>query len=437
MLKRTLLATGIFTTLVGCGGGGESSNAGDLQPSQEQILIRVSDIENAYVCVDRNADLSCQDSEFLPAPTDKTGDVLIDEADSVYNLIAMVNEGIAIDAKTGFVKNSYELIAKAGSEFINPFTTLSFLNNMTNEAVAASLNLNSGVLFSDYDASNSGAARKVQLLDRSLVSELGELNVSEAQNKLDLAIDMNEFIEQEDYNEIDSVTVVVEGDEFAFEQVSSTMEALLTSRDSWSYGNLDAEVYATEQLAKVRFFPNDYQAFAQDGSYDQSYSIGYSIDGVMSESGTDYLDKFLFIGDDLLISSIAGNNSDIKFWVPDTAVQSHVDTSLSTLPVEKFQDAQIWYYLADEGNAITVLEMTFHSDGIVDILDSESQVTSVSYSVDAQLNQLTINVIDAAEPLFITSGSSDEDLLLIKHNNRDTYGLFTQDKQLAYSLIGD
>ncbi len=123
-----LWAAGLITAgLAGCGGGGGSSDT-TATPSTVTVTTRVVDgpLQNAVVCLDANANDSCDAGE-VQATTDADGNATlhIPQADAgKYALLAVVGAG-AIDQDNGAVTTPYVLKAPADqTAVITPLTTL-------------------------------------------------------------------------------------------------------------------------------------------------------------------------------------------------------------------------------------------------------------------------------------------------------------------------
>ena len=130
--RTRLLAASTLTLalLAACGGGGGSGAAESAGASTAAsgLTTTVMDglIQNALVCVDTNANATC-DSGEVQGRTDATGKVTLQVSASVLataRIVAMVGTD-AVDLDTGPVTTAYVLQAPAGKpHVVSPLTTL-------------------------------------------------------------------------------------------------------------------------------------------------------------------------------------------------------------------------------------------------------------------------------------------------------------------------
>ena len=195
-MKRTLIAASIIAFLVtGCGGGSSSTDSsGSISSSPENpsstpdisssINIKAIDgyLSEADVYIARNLNSVSAPNELLSDKTDSNGDVSISSEDAKYPVIIRSVAGQTIDVDSaGYVTETKEMIARAGSEVVTPFTTIAYLQGKDMAQLASELNLSEDLIKGDYVAKNKRAStsddekkasKKAHLFARSLMKEL-------------------------------------------------------------------------------------------------------------------------------------------------------------------------------------------------------------------------------------------------------------------------
>ena len=179
-IKRLSLAVagaGLLT-LYGCGGGG----GGDSGPVTTDVPVTVVDgaIENAMVCLDKNANGAC-DSNEPSGKTDATGKVTlkVDPADAgKYTILAEVGPDTkAKDADTGEVLVAYTLKAPADkTAVVSPLTTLVQTviegTGLSSAAAESQIKAETGInisLFEDFTKSKSPDSQTAATVARLVV----------------------------------------------------------------------------------------------------------------------------------------------------------------------------------------------------------------------------------------------------------------------------
>lgn len=446
MLKKSMLFTVIVSILTGCGGGSDDTAGMPVQPpvpvipKPTQVTVKVIDgyLQHAAVCVDRNQNNSCEANEYLPNKTNALGEVVVESADTAYPLIAEVKAGISIDADSGFAANSYQMIAKAGAKQISPFSTLAVQNNMSEQNVASSINLSVDVVFSDYAALTTLEAQKARLIARSLTRNMTSLMANKPQGLMDAAIQLSNFVAQNSITDLAAMTVIQTDNGLSIQPNQASIKQVLTSQNEWTYASFDPKNFATENFRIARFKDNKVDFYNEWDNHRGGESISYSVDSLRNAAGTAYLEKFVYVSDEILIGQTDSKVRDLNFWLPGFKGVKQIGFTPMPLPLEQFGHGKIWYHIIDDGEDFVLSEMTFNVNGMVDIktLPAKEQMT-VAYSVkDAHRPQLTIAIHNEEKPFLIQGWTGNNQLLLVNHVNRKMFALFTQDKELAYAIIG-
>lgn len=139
-------------------------------------------LENAKVCLDKNADMKCDVSDGQIVRTDKNGQFTLpysNSSDLNFPIIveAISGETIDSDHPNSAIEHSFGLVAEANnSEVITPFTTLVIERAKhdgvsyqdAEAALAAELSITVGDLGSDYVAGNNETDQQLHALARSV-----------------------------------------------------------------------------------------------------------------------------------------------------------------------------------------------------------------------------------------------------------------------------
>lgn len=172
-LMALTVAMAAALSMSGCGGGGGDSSGGTPPPpppATQSISGVVIDgaIQGATVCLDVNANGSCDSGEPVSGATDAQGNYTITglttaQLDAGSPLVAVV-PATAIDADTGVVGTAYVMRAPAGKHaVISPITTLvqtGVAQGMTQAAaetaVATQLQVSASSLYNNFTTSSAG-----------------------------------------------------------------------------------------------------------------------------------------------------------------------------------------------------------------------------------------------------------------------------------------
>jgi hypothetical protein len=446
-LRKTMIAVAILS-VTACGGGSENESVDvtpetpDVtQPLPTQLNVKVIDgyLSNAYICVDRNLNSQCEDDEYLSAQTTNVGEIIVGQADTNYPLIANVLQGITVDSDSGFAKHNYQMIAPAGSTFITPFTTLMVLNSMSEEDLAAHLNLSVDLLFTDYIASEQ---TNIQILARSIASQLGQLEQTPAQNILDLAQSTSTYISENIAN-LDSNSIILNtASGHSIATIDSTIKTTLLNHPVWTFANLDGDTFADEGFRIVRFTDTTVNLANQWDNFILEESVTFGTDGLLNPSGTEYLEKFVYVNEDLLIGLAAGEASDLNIWMAGlTGVKQDNTFTHPNLDPQLFSAENTWYVISDDGAEILLVKMTFSDGGLVQIVELPGGAvmqTSATLSGDTlnQNNLLTIQLVDESEPLRLKPWFKSNGLLVFREENRHLFFVMTQSLDTAMKIAG-
>ncbi|MDP5032507.1 hypothetical protein [Paraglaciecola sp.] len=430
-----------FSTLIlaGCGGGDSGpdtsvSTPKPINPGSSQVVIKVIDgyLANAQVCVDRNSDNVCQNDELLTTKTNALGEIVIQQSDAQYPLIAQILQGITIDSHSGFARKSYEMITAAGSTEITPFTTLSVLNQMSNEDIASALNIPVADVFSDYIAADS---TDVQIIARSVALTLNILGSMNAQDILDSSISISDYVST---NAITDPTAIVVKTLAGLEtqSVKPTMKETLLSNSVWTFANLNHDTYIRENFRIANF--SDTSMTLSDNWDKLLYEseITYNFDGILNAEGTEYLEKFLYVDDNLLIGQASADQTDLNVWMGG----DHGDYQSSSFDEEQFKNGSTWYLVFYDDADINIAKMTFSNTGTVEINElSTNSLMTTTFTLEKsnfEDKNIYLNVVlpDESNPLRYEAWFSSGSILVVRDENRRTLSLLTQSLETARSI---
>jgi hypothetical protein len=443
MNKKINIAILAFSTLImaGCGGGDSGPNTSvstptptPINPGSSQVVIKVIDgyLANAQVCVDRNSDKVCQDGERLAEKTTALGEIVIQQADAQYPLIAQILQGVTIDSDTGFARQSYEMISPAGSTEITPFTTLSVLNQMSKEDIASALNIPVADVFSDYVAADS---TDVQIIARSVALTLNGLGATNGQDTLDSSISISNYVST---NAITDPTAIVVKTLAGLEtqSVKPTMKETLLSNSVWTFANLNFDTYIRENFRIANFSDNSMTLSDNWGKLLFESDIKYNSDGILNVEGTEYLEKFVYVDDNLLIGQASADEADLNVWMSG----DHGDYGSSSFDDEQFKNGSVWYLVFYEDADINIAKMTFSNTGTVEINElSTNSVMTTTFTFEKSNSEdknIFLNVVlpDESNPLRYEAWFSSGSIIVVRDQNRRTMSLLTQSLETALTI---
>jgi len=138
-------------------------------PVMKTITVIDGYLHNASICIDRNSNSSCEVDEKLLLTTNELGQIEVDTADAVFPIIAQAEAGVTVDSdQQAPLSHSYELIAPANADYITPFTTLAYLNNISLQALAEQYNINASAISGDYVSDQLDQSQLAHLIARSI-----------------------------------------------------------------------------------------------------------------------------------------------------------------------------------------------------------------------------------------------------------------------------
>ena len=165
--KQLRIATLLLPSLImGCG-----------SDSSDSKVITVMDgyLHNASICIDRNSNSSCEVDEALQQKTNELGQIEINLADAQYPIMAMAIAGTTYDSdQLTPISQSYTLIAPANSDYITPYTTLAYLNNISLQMLAEQFSINYVAISRDYLIDTQSESQLAHLIARSITPFLDQ-----------------------------------------------------------------------------------------------------------------------------------------------------------------------------------------------------------------------------------------------------------------------
>lgn len=178
----------------------------------KKITVIDGYLENADVYIDRNGDQIADPAEKLAKKTNNKGQINISIADAKFDLIAQINGSATKDSDSkghGTTGRSYQMIAKAGLNYITPFTTIAKVQNKTLATVAADLNISENVISGDYVAQKKNTetaddAKKAHAYARNLTTTLSEnINKNKSETVTRVLNEIKTEIDSANNNDVD------------------------------------------------------------------------------------------------------------------------------------------------------------------------------------------------------------------------------------------
>ncbi|MCW8329483.1 hypothetical protein MD588_11775 [Photobacterium sp. SDRW27] len=453
--KYSVLAASLAAaiTLSGCGGsdntGSGSDNNGSGNNNLQTNTIKVIDgyLSQAEVCVDRNENSVCDASELLDTVTNTSGEITISDADTKFPLIARAIAGKTTDSdKAGTLGNSYELIAKAGSKVVTPFTTMASVQDMTLDELAAELNLPSEVISGDYVIMKASdkKAKEAHLLARSVTNKLApSVKNNDAQELTKTTETLRKAI-ADSINAGDNLdSIVIEIDESG--QANSI--DIITSLDAYLKDNtlfmasLNNAYAAEEGIAQISF-KDGMLSFKNDKN--DIFSTPYSVENNTLkhiEEGETSEEEFVYISQSTSLSVTP--QGDLNFW---TTVDLNKDYKALDMVTASFVD-QTWHYLDDDSTnkkAHPMLaSMTFHKDGTATV----SEAGEADFTLNWEVKETTDSEFGTIQTLSLSANEfNDMNLMLVTKDNsimtvnnlareKAAFSLLVKDKAMADSIM--
>lgn len=224
--NKTILATAITAALVsGCGGGGDSTDTKDPAPSTSFTVTALDGyLHKASVSIDGDGDGVCETSVGL---TDDKGQLKISGAHKGKAVCVSATAGTTIDMTRGLVAENFTLKAPAGSEVVNPLSslvveklakddtlTLALAQKAVVDAIVESgIQINEADAFGDYLApSNSPEdtlkSKQLEVIGEVLVDNHNKTNIT-PEAKLSIIEQVAGEVHDKTTNDLDNFNPIV------------------------------------------------------------------------------------------------------------------------------------------------------------------------------------------------------------------------------------
>lgn len=444
-MKKTLLAISISVAMLsGCGGSGDSAKDGAIDnpevvagENSASKTIKVIDgyLENAEVYIDRNSDGVADADEKLSETTDSQGQIVITEADAQFDLIAQINADTTKDSDgTGTTGRSYQMIAKAGSEVITPFTTIAKIQNKTLAEVAADLNIEESVVSGDYvaqklDAEKSEDANKAHAYARNLTTALTETVAANQESSVSRFIEtIKDDIEQAITNDVNLDTIVSDVVE---------LEDIIVGGITFYSVVVNAIGNAREDISTYNYSEAGTFTFKNDlGERSGEFSVSGN---QVTYDGEIFDDSLLYVSQENYIQV-----TDMGYL--DVYSKSKDPVSISSAMFE----GTTWYQLFDDGINSTkpcFVKVQFTSSTEMKYIESGNCQLSDNYSGEGTEYPYHWAIVDNELSLYSDDANADggegdfavisksERLLVLENTNNNRFSVFVKDKILATSIF--
>jgi hypothetical protein len=438
MMKKTLLSLSISLVLLsGCGGSDSSGSADDpVDSATKSIAVIDGYLENADIYVDSNSDGIADADEKLEVTTDADGKVTISLSDAEFDLIAQINGDTTKDSDgTGTVGRSYQMIAKAGLDFITPFTTIAKVQNKTLAEVATDLDLDESVIAGDYivqkDAlETSDDAKIAHAYARNLTTTLPSNIADNNEENISRFIEtIQDDIEQAINSDIDLDSVISE---------VVTLEDILVEGNTFFSVAVNSNINSDEDVSITEYVTSSGYKFSNDKG---SFYGEYIVEGNQATyDGENFMDSIAFVSQNNYISITQEGILDV---VSRTVAAQDISSAMFT--------GTTWYQLFDDGVASTqpcIMKVQFTSatemkyvedEDFCEVSDSDGG-TDVEYPYHWVVNNNELSIYDdetgveGGEADFIITSNSER-LLVVQNTNTQRRSLFLKDKALAESVF--
>jgi hypothetical protein len=440
-MKKSLLTLSVSVALLaGCGGSGDSNdldNTNSIINDGNTKIISVIDgyLENADVYIDRNSNGIADEDEKLTEKTDSQGKIVIAVADAQFDLIAQINGNTTKDSDgTGTTGHSYQMIAKAGLDFITPFTTIAKIQNKSLSEVATDLNIDESIVSGDYvalklNAEKGGEAKKAHAYARNLTSALAETVVANQESSVSRFLETIKVdIEQAITNDVDLDSIVSDVVE---------LEDIIVGGSTFYSVVVNAKASAREDISTYNYYKN--------GSFTFKNDIGEQ-SGKFSVTGNQVIYDDKSFGDSLLYVSQENYIQVSPLGYLDIYSKSKDPLSIST---SMFAGTN-WYQLFDDGIDSTrpcfikvqftsTSEMKYIESGSCEVSDLNSEEgTEYPYHWTVVDNELSIYDneagVEGGEADFVVISKSTR-LLVLENTRTNKFSVFIKDKALATSIF--
>jgi hypoxanthine-guanine phosphoribosyltransferase len=443
VLTRSILASSIALALLSGCGGSDNENDPIIDDGHDTATKTISVIdgylENADVYVDRNSNGTADTDEKLDKKTDAKGQIEILLTDAKFDLIAQINSDTTKDSDgTGTTGRSYQMIAKAGLDFITPFTTIAKIQNKTLEVVASDLNIDESVIAGDYIAQKeatetSEVALKAHAFARNLTTTFSEKVAENNKANISRYIDTIKVdIDQAINADVDLDTII--------SQVVTLEDILVGGKTFYSVA-VNANTNSKEDVTTVQFLA--------DGKYEGSNDNGpFSGDFTVDGNTVTYTDED---GDEEGAGSPVYISKSNYISVSESGI---LDVLSSTIDIQAISQSMFtgttWYQLFDDGVSSTQpcfvkvefttgAEMKYVEAGDCGLPDLRSDAyTEYPYHWKIVNNELSIyddkEGVTGGEAKFIVTSNSER-LVVVKDTYKGKRSVFLKDKALAASVF--
>lgn len=450
-VKKHLVAISLLSSFMlgGCGSGADDK--GNATPSGVDKVVTVIDgyLHNASVYVDRNSDGMSDVSEFVSL-TDVNGQVVIQNADAAYSLIAQINAGETSDAdRFGILNRGYALTAAPESDVVTPFTTIASDQLISLSDIASELNISERVLAGDYvamKASGNTDAIIAHALARSMTTlPLSEMSAEQTLLSLVTALPrIDAYINENGVESLDRVTLDLSSTG-EIKEIYSSLTDLLGSSERWSQVSLNRDLYASEGIQFAEVDIEEKILTLLDSNEVPKVTDDYLIDGNTLLMAGGIADEFIVNTDKFAFVKTSGMN-DLVVWSKVNLAFPFEPELVSTDDIS----GSTWSIISDDSNTnvpdIVQARLSFSQilgtpSGSVEIKENGNTRTEayyVSTVTDPELgivSPLTIELGEQDSPLRLVQVTEADGIKLMYETNRDMFMVLVQDGSLADSVV--
>lgn len=412
--NKTILATAITAALVsGCGGGEDSTDTKDPAPSTSFTVTALDGyLHKASVSIDGDGDGVCETSVGL---TDDKGQLKISGAHKGKAVCVSATAGTTIDMTRGLVAENFTLKAPAGSEVVNPLSslvveklakddtlTLALAQKAVVDAIVESgIQINEADAFGDYLApSNSPEdtlkSKQLEVIGEVLVDNHNKTNIT-PEAKLAIIEQVAGEVHDKTTNDLDNFNPIV-GDI----SDDGILPPLTVNHRPVSIGaiNLGATTEASDGTSTIRLITT-YEMKFKDSDAGDTFTYKVAVDSEHQNG--------VKISDDGVLSGVKVDKAGVfKFYI--SAVDNH---GAKSNPVE-------FTLTLTSANAAPTIDPTAKAA-------LEETIKALDFTKGVEFPSQTISL----DGLFI-----DEDVAsLTIHTHLDGFGLTSSivDRQLVIS----
>ncbi|WP_165312498.1 hypothetical protein [Vibrio ziniensis] len=460
LIKLSILSSTIALALAGCGGG-DSSGSSET-PSASSYTIQAIDgyLVGAEVYADMDTSNTLTSADVKLGVTGDEGQLAVDEQYKQYPIIIKAIAGQTYDTDNGgYLASDVELIAESGSTVITPFSTYAVQSGQTLDEVATQLGIDVEYISSDYiekkassDSDTTNNATKAHLAARSITAALATSLDSEETagledkvNAIKAAVD-TAYDNASDKSELDDL--VVELDDSNTASTTGTVGTLESAMMGHSYYGVNTNTaYSINEGVSTIYFSDVKNS---DGTVDFTFNnqkngesntfegeATFSADGFsFTEDGETSKETIIYYGKD------KHSNEGDAFYLDVTSDGDLLvfSTATSAIGFEAEQIAEkSFYVLFDDSTTttpdVTMVQMTFNTDGSVDLLEGEStSSTTWEITEDGALSVADIYDDGSAWIVYPLVGNDD---MYITYESADSYtiaNILVKSENFANSL---